>query len=141
MATETGEGSAGTEDASTGSEDASAEVADADAEAEEAETEASSGPTQHQRAVIVTTGATLLGMIAGVASMLFATTGGSPPEPDNLLGFGMMMLAVVVQFPLYSLLGIDSDDLGTKDQIYIFAMTFIMWFVTWSIFLTTGALV
>lgn len=93
------------------------------------------------RSVIVTTCATLLGMAAGIASMLFATAeAGSTADPDNLLGIAILVGAVFVQFPLYSLLGMDPEEFGTKTQLYIFAMTFFMWFITWTILLTTGGL-
>lgn len=94
-------------------------------------------PTQHMRAVIVTSGATLLGLLAAIVSGVVATENG---DPNNLLGFAILLGAVFIQFPLYNLLGIDSEHLETKDQVYVFAMTFIMWFVVWSVLLTTGAL-
>lgn len=96
---------------------------------------------QFTRSVLVTTTATLLGVAAGVVSTLVATgTAGGTPEPDNVLGFLILLVTVVVQFPLYSALGIDTDDFGTKTQLYIFAMTFFTWFITWTVLLTTGGL-
>ena len=93
------------------------------------------------RSVIVTTCASLLGMLAGIAAMLFATTQvGAEPETDNLLGFAILMGAVFVQFPLYSILGMEPEEFGTKTQLYVFAMTLFMWFITWTVLLTTGAL-
>lgn len=96
---------------------------------------------QFTRSVLVTTTATLLGVAAGIVSGLVATgTGGTIPEPDSFRGFLVLLGAVVVQFPLYSAVGIDTDDFGTKTQLYIFAMTFFTWFITWTVLLTTGAL-
>jgi len=96
---------------------------------------------QFTRSVLVTTTATLLGVVAGIVSMLVATgTTGGTPDPDNILGFLVLLVTVVVQFPLYSALGIDTDDFGTKTQLYVFAMTFFTWFITWTILLTTGGL-
>lgn len=133
MSTETGEES---EDA-TPSTDDEAEPASSATETDEVEDDTSAGLSQHMRAVVVTTGATLFGVLAAALSMVIATDGG---DPDNLLGFAILMAAVFVQFPLYRVIGIESDQLQTKDQIYIFAMTFVMWFIIWTIFLTTGAL-
>jgi len=112
-----------------------------DAEAEP-DADESEGPfSDFMRSVIVTTCATLLGMFAGIASMLVATTQvGAEPEPDNLLGFAILMVAVFVQFPLYSILGMDPEEFDTKTQLYVFAMTLFMWFITWTVLLTTGGL-
>lgn len=135
MATETGEGTTETP-ATESADDLSAETTD-DTSTKTQDNGDESGHSQHMRAVIVTSGATLLGVLAAVVSTIVATEGG---EPDNLLGFAVLMGFVFIQFPLYNLLGVKSDSLETKDQIYIFAMTFIMWFVAWTVFLTTGAL-
>jgi len=137
MATETGEGTAESDteadatppaetggDASTGSE-------------EDTSTGSGQGFSQHARSITVTTTATMLGVLTGVVSTLVATQDG---RPDSMLGFLLVVGAVVVQLPFYSIIGIDTDSFETKDQLYIFAMTFILWFLTWSIFLTTEAL-
>jgi len=97
--------------------------------------------TPHLRSMTVTAGATLLGIVAGILSTLFATTASTPPEPNNTLGFGILLGTVIVQFPIYQALGLDVTEFETKDQIYIFAMTFMLWFVTWTVLLTTGALI
>lgn len=139
MATETGEGTTETPAAETAEDERQDDSDTAAVETDNAATETTdeSGHSQHMRAVIVTTVATLLGVLAAVVSTIVATEGG---EPDNLLGFAVLMGFVFIQFPLYNLLGVKSDGLETKDQIYVFAMTFIMWFVAWTVFLTTGAL-
>jgi hypothetical protein len=121
MATETGEGAADAD-----------EVSETDDTGEEFD--------PHLRSITVTTTATLLGIVAGVASMLFATAEGTPPQPDNTLGFGILAGAVVLQFPLYQAVGIDIREFETKDQVYIFFMTFVTWFISWSVLMTTGAL-
>jgi hypothetical protein len=46
--------------------------------------------------------------------------------------------AILVQFPLYSLIGIDIDEFGTKDYLYILVMTGALWFISWGILLTAG---
>ncbi len=53
----------------------------------------------------------------------------------------MLVLAVAIaaQFPILRVIGIDTDDLSTKDVLYIGFMTFSLWFVSWGILLTTGA--
>jgi hypothetical protein len=147
MATETGEGTP-EESAESGS-DSSADVSPADeapltgdaAPDTGAEEESDGTYSQFTRSVLVTSSSTLLGMVAGIASTLFATEMvGSTPQPDSLLGFGIMMAAVFAQFPLYSVIGLEPEEFETKTQLYVFAMTFFMWFITWTVLLTTRGL-
>jgi hypothetical protein len=93
--------------------------------------------SDYVRGITVTTVATMLGVLSGLLATLFATTDGNP---DNFMGMMFLLGAVIVQFPVYQAVGIDVQDFGAKDQLYIFFMTFVLWFVTWSIMLTTGAL-
>lgn len=87
----------------------------------------------HLRGVTVTTTATLLGLIAGVAAAV-VTSG-----PQDTLGLVFVAGAVAVQFPFYRLIGIDVDDFGKKDYLYVGFMTVVLWFITWGILLTAGA--
>jgi hypothetical protein len=147
MATETGEGTP--EESAESGGDGSADVpatdeapltGDAGSETA-AETESDGTYSQFTRSVIVTSSATLLGMVAGIASALFATeVVGSTPQPDSLLGFAIMMATVFAQFPLYSVIGLEPEEFDTKTQLYVFAMTFFMWFITWTVLLTTRGL-
>ncbi|SDJ92963.1 hypothetical protein SAMN05216226_11232 [Halovenus aranensis] len=114
MATETGEGP--TEDVSG-----------------EDTTDETSAFSDYERSAIVTTGATLGGIVAAFASELYI---GDPQSRTALL---LVAAAVFVQFPLYRLIGLDVDDFGIKGNLYIALMTFILWFLTWGIILTTGA--
>ncbi len=148
MATETGEGPDDVEDpADTGADSPSDAAASeeapltGDATAATDTSEDEEGYDQFTRSVIVTTCATLLGVFAGIASTLFATEMvGSTPQPDDLLGMIILVVSVGVQFPLYAAIGIDSSEFSTKTQLYVFAMTFFTWFITWSIMLTTRGL-
>jgi hypothetical protein len=95
---------------------------------------------QFTRSVLVTTIATMFGLVAGIVSMLGATSQvGSVPQTDELLGVAILVAAVFVQFPIYSVLGLNPEDFETKTQIYVFVMTFFMWFITWTVLLTTRA--
>ncbi|WP_193570709.1 hypothetical protein [Halorubellus sp. JP-L1] len=51
----------------------------------------------------------------------------------------MVAVAILVQYPLQKVLGILKDDFGAKDFLFILFITFAMWFVTWTIILTSGA--
>jgi len=147
MATETGDGPDDVDDpAETGADSPSngttAEETPLTGETTaETDTSEDEGYDQFTRSVIVTTCATLLGVFAGIASTLFATEMvGSTPQPDDLLGMIILVVSVGVQFPLYAAIGIDSSEFSTKTQLYVFAMTFFTWFITWSIMLTTRGL-
>lgn len=88
----------------------------------------------HLRGVTVTTISTLLGTVAGVLSAVIA--GG----PEDVLGLALVAGAVVVQIPLFQAIGIDVEDFSKKDYLYVTFMTFVLWFITWGILLTAGAL-
>ena len=120
MATETADGS---------------ETADSSSDTGDPENPDNMSP--YMRGVTITTIATVMGMVAAVVSSFVATANG---DPDSFTGVLVMIIAIIVQFPIYKLLGIDVEAFGTKDQLYIFFMTFVLWFVSWTILLTTGAL-
>lgn len=86
----------------------------------------------YMRGVIVTTVATLSGLAAALASAIWAS---GPGDPIALL---YLFLLVVVQFPAYQGLGIDTGAFGTKDKLYVTFMTFVLWFVGWTILMTAG---
>jgi len=122
MATETGEGAAETGDS----------VAESEETGEESDIE--EGYSQYARSVIVTTGATLSGMGAGILSDIYVS------DPQGNTGILIVLAAILVQFPIYSSIGMNVRDWSTKGKIYIGFMTFVLWFITWSVILTTGAL-
>lgn len=96
------------------------------------ETESDSGISPYMRGVTVTTGSTLSGIAAAVVAMTLELDPGATNAAFILIG------AIVVQFPLYGLIGIDTDDFGAKDYLYIVFMTFVLWFISWGILLTAG---
>lgn len=86
----------------------------------------------HIRGLIVTMLASVLGAGAAVASSAVAS------GATDLVGVYILAGAILVQFPLLQVLGIDVDDFSTKDYLYVTFMTFSLWFVCWAILLTTG---
>lgn len=118
MATETSDGTA---DEVSGSQE-TADTADEE-----------SGFGDYERSAIVTTGATLAGIVAAFVSELYI---GDPQDNTALL---LVVVAVIAQLFLYRLIGLDVDDFGLKGNLYIALMTFILWFLSWGIILTTGA--
>lgn len=95
-------------------------------------TESDSGISPYMRGVAVTTTATLSGIAAGVLSMVLEL------DPTATNSAFIVIAAVLVQFPIYRIVGIDTDDFGTKDYLYIVFMTFVLWFISWGILLTAG---
>ncbi len=88
----------------------------------------------HLRGVTVTTTATLVGLLAGVVSALVTSS------PQDIVGLALLAGAVGVQFPFYRLIGIDVDDFSKKDYVYVGFMTGVLWFMSWGLLLTTGAM-
>ncbi|CAI48429.1 uncharacterized protein NP_0676A [Natronomonas pharaonis DSM 2160] len=92
----------------------------------------------HVRGVTVTAIACLAGVAAAVVSAAVADGAG------DTLGLYVLVGGIIVQFPLLRVLEmaglqLDVDDFGAKDYLYIAFMTFAMWFVCWTVLLTTGA--
>lgn len=90
------------------------------------------GFSPYVRGVTVTTTATLLGILAGLLSMMQAA------GPEDMTALLYLFAAILIQFPFYNLIGIDTDEFGTKDFLYITFMTFTLWFISWGILLTAG---
>mgnify|MGYP000229969962 FL=1 len=95
-------------------------------------TETAEGWDNHLRGLTVTTFASVLGIGAGVASQAMAA------GPNDRLGLYLLGAAVLVQLPVYMAIGIDVDDFGVKEYLYIAFITFSLWFVSWGILLTAG---
>lgn len=129
MATETGEGTADADEsvADEGVTDESAVETTEDFEEEESRYD------QFERSLIVTMGSTLFGMATAGVSALYVT------DPESATALLLVAAAVFLQFPIYRAIGLDTDDFGIKGNLYITVMTFILWFLTYSIILTTGA--
>jgi len=122
----------------------STEVDETSGEAAEppAETDGTSGETVEEadedglesylRSVTVTTLSTLLGIVAGLLAAVVAS------GPQDLTGVLILGALIAVQFPVLNVLGIDTGDFGTKDQLYVIFMTFALWFVSWGLLMTLG---
>ena len=82
--------------------------------------------------------ACLLGMFTGVLSFF---SGGVPDihglQNNGLLGFMMMLAGIVIQRHVFILLRMDTSRLGAKDWFYQGFMTFALWFLTWTILLSS----
>jgi acetyl-CoA acetyltransferase len=100
------------------------------------------GRASHIRGLTVTTLASLAGLLAAVGSAV-VTAGSASPATDQT-GLIVLVAAIVVQFPILQALGsvglvaVDVEDFGVKDYLYVLFMTFSLWFVGWTVLLTTG---
>jgi hypothetical protein len=95
-------------------------------------TETADRRDQHRRSLLVIMVTTLGGIGAGIGSAELAT---SPTDQGALLVLGV---ALGVELAAMQLLGIDLGEFSTKDQLYVLFMTFSMWYVAWTILLTTA---
>ena len=91
------------------------------------------GMSSHMRGLTVTTLAAVAGLAASVATN--AITGG---DPRSQVAVAVVALAVLVQFPILHVMGIEYDGLSTKDKVFIGFMTFALWFVSWGILLSAA---
>jgi membrane associated rhomboid family serine protease len=89
----------------------------------------------HIRGLTVTTLASLAGVGAAVASS--ALTAGSTDPAGESVALYAVAGAILVQFPLLRVMGIDVEDFSAKDYLYVAFMTFALWFVSWGILLTS----
>jgi hypothetical protein len=99
-------------------------------------TESADRLTPHLRGLTVTTLASVMGVAAALLSA--ALTAGAADPASDPLGVYALAGAILVQFPLLRLVGVDVADFGAKDYLFVGFMTFSLWFVCWAILLTTG---
>ena len=105
-------------------------------------TETADARASHIRGLTVTTLASLAGILAAIGSSV-VTAGAATPETSQT-GIYVLVAAIVVQFPILEALGrsglvaVDIEEFGAKDYLYVIFMTFSLWFVSWTVLLTTG---
>ncbi|HJJ99288.1 MAG TPA: 4Fe-4S binding protein [Methanocorpusculum sp.] len=97
---------------------------------------------EYSERVIRTFIACALGLIAGIATS--AVAGAPNPETgtQNYPGIGIpiLLVAIVLQRTIFILIRIDTTKLGKKDWFYQAFMTFAMWYLSWTIILSTSLL-
>lgn len=99
-------------------------------------TEQLSRRAAHLRSVTVTSLSSLAGIAAGLLSA--ALVGSTPAAATDQTGLFIFVGAVLIQFGILPVLGVDVSEFSTKDYLYVGFMTFSLWFVTWAILLTSG---
>ena len=99
-------------------------------------TKTESGPSDHVRGILVTTLASLVGVGAGVASgVVVGTDAGVATSTQSLFILGGLLL---LEYPILRGVGVDVNDFGPKDHLYVAFMTFTLWFITYAILLTNN---
>ena len=98
--------------------------------------------SEHGERVIRTLIACVLGMIAGITSYFIAGTPSAETgvQADPFIGILILLVAIVLQRTIFILLKIDTAKLGKKDWFYQAFMTFAMWYLSWTIILSTSLL-
>jgi hypothetical protein len=99
-------------------------------------TESKSELTGHLRGVTTTTLACLAGVLAALVSGL--VTGTTPAAAADPRGLFILAAFLLVQFPVLRAFRIDVSGFGVKDHLYVAFMTFTLWFITFTILLTSG---
>ncbi len=97
---------------------------------------------EHSERVIRTFIACVLGVFAGIASYFLAGTPNpeSGVQADPILGVLILLIAIIIQRTIFLLIEIDTKKLGKKDCFYQAFMTFAIWYLTWTIILSTSLL-
>ena len=85
------------------------------------------------QSLIVIAATTLGGIGAGVATNEIAA------GAFDQAAVAMVGIALGVELVVMQVLGVDVREFSTKDQLYVLVMTFSMWYVAWTILLSTGA--
>jgi hypothetical protein len=99
-------------------------------------TENASGLSDHMRGVTVTTLACVGGIVAAlVSAQVFGTDAGVAQSRQPLL---VLAGALFAQYPVLKLVGVDIEEFGIKDNLYVGFMTFTFWFISYAILLSTG---
>jgi hypothetical protein len=83
--------------------------------------------------------ACFMGLLVGVLSFFFA--GAINPDgtqATSIIGWLLLLAGVVFQKHIFIILKIDSSKLGAKDWFYQAFMTFALWFIAWTLLLTSS---
>jgi hypothetical protein len=93
----------------------------------------------HNERILRTVIACLMGIIAGIASFLLsgqvdAATGS---QSNAIIGWLILLAGIVFQRHVFMIAKIDYTSLGGKDWFYQAFMTFSLWFISWTLLLTT----
>jgi hypothetical protein len=94
---------------------------------------------EHNERILRTVIACMMGILAGIASFFFSgqvdvATGA---QPNAFIGGLILLAGIVFQRHVFMIVKIDYTTLGKKDWFYQAFMTFSLWFISWTLLLTT----
>jgi hypothetical protein len=97
---------------------------------------------EHRKRIKRTLVACFMGILAGGISFYLS---GVPSQetglqPNAIIGLILLAAGIVFQRQVFMLLKIDFLELTGKDWFYQSFMTFALWFITWTLLLTTTVL-
>jgi|TARA_B110000116_G_C16736166_1_gene536166 hypothetical protein len=87
----------------------------------------------HIRSLRATGASTLFGIVAGILTSLVAS------GPSDILSIVPLIAGLLSGLFVMQILGVNVSEFSTKDHLYVAFMTFTMWFITWTLLLTTNA--
>ncbi|KOX96654.1 MULTISPECIES: hypothetical protein [Halorubrum] len=93
-----------------------------------------SGLSDHARGVVVTTICSLAGIAAGVVSAVYVGT--DPASAASTTAVFVLGAFVIAQYPIFKAVGV--GDLGIKDNLYVAFLTFTLWFISYTVLLTSA---
>lgn len=93
-----------------------------------------SGLSDHARSVVVTTVCCLAGIAAAVVSAVYVGT--DPTAARSTTAVLVLGGFVLIQYPAYKAVGI--GDFGVKDNLYVAFLTFCLWFISYTVLLTSA---
>lgn len=88
----------------------------------------------HLRGVKVTAFSCVVGIAAAIVS--WAVTRGVLASLPQRAGVAILVFSIAAQRPFLPRLG--KHEMSKKDWLYVAFMTFDLWFITWTVLLTTG---
>jgi len=86
--------------------------------------------------------ACIMGLLTGILSYMVAGVpdAATGVQPNAFLPILLLLAGIVLQKHIFVFTGIDINELGKKDWLYQGFMTFALWFISWTVLLTTGFL-
>ena len=98
---------------------------------------------EHRNRIKRTLVACFVGILVGGLSFYLS---GTPDlatglQENAIIGILLLAAGVVFQKYVFMFIGVDYMELSTKDWFYQSFMTFALWFMTWTILLTTTVLI
>jgi len=87
----------------------------------------------HRRGITITSVVSIAGIVAGVLSAMFASS------PTDQLGLIVLVAVTAVSLGVLRAIGVKIEEFSTKDHLYVWFMSFSLWFITWGILLMGNA--